>query len=120
MKTTIYTFSQSRKHQVGALDYPDFKGFYEAPDVPGDDIYYIFKETLSTRGMAMTDDLTNTHVNHSVFVRPVSREWLIKNLAKKTNYFPSFEAYQIGFDEKQRAELINKMVKEQERRLKLC
>lgn len=120
MKTTIYTFSQNRKHKVGALDYPDFKGFYEAPNVPGDDIYYIFKETLSTRGMEMTNDLTNTRVNHSVFVRPVSRQWLIKNLAKKTNYFPSVEAYQIGFDEKQRAELIEKLVKEQERRLKLC
>ena len=114
MKTTIYTFSQSRKHQAGALDYPDFKGFYEAPYVSGDDIYYIFKEKLSTRGMDMTDDLTNTRVNHSVFLRPVPRHWLIRNLAKKTNYFPSVEAYQIGFDEKRRAELIAKLVKEQE------
>lgn len=115
MKTTIYTFSQNRKHRVGALDYHDFNGFYEAPDVAGDDIYYIFKETLSTRGMDMTNDLTNTRVNHSVFVRPVSRKWLIRNLAKKTNYYPSVEAYQIGFDKKQRTELINKLVKEQER-----
>lgn len=115
MKTTIYTFSQERKHKVGALDWQYFKGFYEAPDVSGADIYYIFKETLSTRGMDMTNDLTNTRVNHSVFVRPVSRQWLIKNLAKKTNYYPSFEAYQVGFDEKQRAELIDKLVKEQER-----
>lgn len=115
MKTTIYTFSQSRKHKVGNLDYPDFKGFYEAPDVTGDDIYYIFKETLSTRGMNMTNDLTNARVNHSQFVRPVSRQWLIRNLAKKTNYYPSVEAYQIGFDEKQRTELIDKLVKEQER-----
>ena len=115
MKNTIYTFSQSRKHQLGALDYTDFKGSYEAPLVPGNDIYYIFKETLSTRGMDMTNDLTNVRVNHSVFVRPVSRQWLIKHLAKKTNYYPSVEAYQIGFGEKQRAELIDKMVKEQER-----
>lgn len=115
MKTTIYTFSQNRKHKVGALDYSDFKGFYEAPYVAGDDIYYIFKETLSTRGMDTTNDLTNACVNHSVFVRPVSRQWLIKHLAKKTNYYPSVEDYQIGFDEKQRAELIDKLVKEQER-----
>lgn len=115
MKTTIYTFSQNRKHQVGALDYTDFKGFYEAPDVKGDDIYYIFKETLSTRGMDMTNDLTNTRVNHSQFVRPVTRQWLIKHLAKKTNFYPSVEAYQIGFDKQQRTELIAKLVKEQER-----
>lgn len=115
MKTTIYTFSQNRKHQVGDLDWEYFKGFYEAPNVPGDDIYYIFKETLSTRGMDMSDDLTNTRVNHSQFVRPVPRQWLIRNLAKKKNYFPSLEAYQTGFDEKQRTELIEKLVKEQER-----
>lgn len=114
MKTTIYTFSQKRKHQVGALDYPDFKGFYKAPYVAGDDIYYIFKETLSKRGMDMTDDLTNARVNHSVFVRPVTRQWLIRNLAKKKNYFPSVEAYQIGFCEKQRTALISKMVKEEQ------
>lgn len=115
MKTTIYIFSQNRKHRVGALDYHDFKGFYEAPYVSGSDIYYIFKETLSTRGMDITGDLTNSRVNHSQFVRPVSRQWLIKHLAKKTNYYPSFEAYQIGFDEKQRTELIKKLLKEQER-----
>lgn len=118
MKTTIYTFSQDRKHKIGNLDYPDLKGyydFYEAPDVIGDDIYYIFKETLSTRGKNMTDDLANVRVNHSQFLRPVSRQWLIKNLAKKTNYYPSVDAYQLGFDEKQRAELIEEMVKEQER-----
>lgn len=115
MKTTIYTFTQSRKHKVGALDYPDFKGFYEAPNIPGEDVYYVFKETLSRRGMNMTDDLINTHVNHSVFVRPVLRQWLINNLAKKTNYFPSVEAYQLGFDKKQRTELIKKLLKEQEK-----
>ena len=114
MKTTIYTFSQSRKHQAGELDYPDFKGFYEAPYVTGDDIYYVFKETLSKRGMDMTDDLTNAHVNHSIFVRPVCRQWLIRHLAKKPNYFPSVEAYQLGFDKKQRTELIKKLLKEQE------
>lgn len=108
MTAIIYTFSQSRKHKVGALDYPNFKGFYKAPYVFGDDVYYIFKETLSKRG----NDLTNTRVNHSVFVRPVPRQWLIRNLAKKTNYYPSLKAYQSGFNKKQRTAMINKLVKE--------